>query len=84
MNRAWQIIRAVRGPIVLIVAGVLFALEQSGWLGFERSWPVLIILIGALKLIERLIAPPAPPPPPAYYPPPPPAYPGPGTGGVPR
>jgi hypothetical protein len=72
MNASYLLLRAVRGPIVLITMGALFALDQSGNVGFDRTWPVLFIVFGVLKLVERLLAPP-PPPPPVYYPPPPPA-----------
>ncbi len=59
----YSLIRATRGPIVLIVLGALFWLEQSNQIGFSRTWPVLIILIGVMKLIERLLTPPPPMPP---------------------
>lgn len=71
-NRAALYAQAIRGPIVLIVIGVLFAVHQAGVLPFSRTWPLLIIVVGIMKLIERWNAPrpqfPAPPP----YPPPPP------------
>jgi hypothetical protein len=60
----YSLVRATRGPIVLIVMGVLFWLDQSDQIGFGRTWPVLIILIGVMKLIERLLAPAIPPMPP--------------------
>ena len=52
MNSISALLRAVRGPLVLIVLGVLFAFDHFGGWGFERTWPVLIILIGVWKLIE--------------------------------
>lgn len=69
-SRAAAFVQAARGPVLLIVLGVLFALQQAGTLPFSRSWPLLIIAIGVMKLIERLVAPrgpyiPPPPPPPA-------------------
>jgi hypothetical protein len=45
--------RAIRGPIVLITLGVLFAIDHFGSFSFGRTWPVLIIVIGLMKLIER-------------------------------
>jgi hypothetical protein len=60
----YALVRAARGPVVLIVLGVLFWLDQSDQISFGRTWPVLIILIGVMKLIERLLAPPLPPMPP--------------------
>jgi hypothetical protein len=56
--------QAIRGPIVLITVGVLFAMQQSNVLPFSHTWPLLIIVIGILKLIERMVAPPQPPVPP--------------------
>jgi hypothetical protein len=74
MTRTFQIVRAVRGPLVLITLGILFLIDQSGGVSFGRTWPILFIAYGALKLAERLVAPPLPvgpppPPPPQYYPP---------------
>jgi hypothetical protein len=76
----YAIVRAIRGPIVLIVLGTLFWLDQSDQVGFGRTWPVLIILIGVMKLIERMVAPPLPPMPP--QPPPVMPVPPPTMGGV--
>jgi uncharacterized membrane protein len=49
--------QAVRGPILLITIGVLFAMHQAGVLHFSRTWPLIIIVIGVLKLIERMAMP---------------------------
>jgi hypothetical protein len=64
-NRAALFAQAVRGPIVLIVIGVLFAVHQAGVLPFSRTWPLLIIVVGVMKLFERMSGPrpPFPPPP---------------------
>lgn len=45
---------AIRGPILLITVGTLFALDHVGMLSFERTWPLLIIVFGILKLLERV------------------------------
>lgn len=74
-NSFYPLVRAARGPLVLIALGALFALDQGGVISFSRTWPILFILFGVLKLIERLLAPP-PPPVPQYYPPAPPPPPG--------
>ncbi|HLH01732.1 MAG TPA: DUF5668 domain-containing protein [Bryobacteraceae bacterium] len=65
-SRAGMFVQAARGPVLLILVGVLFALQQAGVLDFMRSWPLLIIAIGVMKLIERMVAAPVPqvPPPP--------------------
>jgi len=69
-NRAALYAQAIRGPIVLIVIGVLFAVHQAGILPFSRTWPLLIIVVGVMKLIERWNAPRLPFPPPPFPPPP--------------
>jgi hypothetical protein len=56
----WQ---AIRGPIMLITLGALVAIDYAGVYGFWRTWPILIIVFGVLKLLERASAKPAPPPP---------------------
>jgi hypothetical protein len=63
-NRNALFVQAVRGPVLLITVGVLFALQQAGQLPFSHTWPLLIIVIGVLKLIERMLLPPQAPAPP--------------------
>jgi hypothetical protein len=67
-SRAALFAQAIRGPILLITIGVLFAVHQAGIISFGRTWPLIIIVIGVMKLIERMFAQspvqsPAPPPP---------------------
>jgi len=57
-------VQAIRGPILLITIGVLFAMHQAGTLSFAQTWPLIIIVIGLMKLAERMVLPSAPPPPP--------------------
>jgi uncharacterized membrane protein len=50
------------GPVVLIVFGVLFLLNTLDVLRFERMiryWPVLLIVLGAYMLYERVASAPA-------------------------
>jgi hypothetical protein len=49
---------------MLITLGALVAIDYAGVYGFWRTWPILIIVFGLLKLLERASAKPAPPPPP--------------------
>jgi len=76
---AWELLRAVRGPVLLIAFGTVMALNHTDIIGFERTWPVLIIIYGIFKLLERMVTRPAPPSwpqagyPAAYQPYPPPA-----------
>lgn len=51
-----SLMRAIRGPILLIALGVLFTLDQFTTYGLRQTWPVLLILYGLLKLLERLAA----------------------------
>lgn len=51
-----NLICAVRGPIMLIALGGLFALDHMDVVSFGRTWPLLIIVFGVLKLLERVTA----------------------------
>ena len=44
---------------MLIALGTLVAMDYFGVYGFGRTWPVLIILFGVLKLLEKVAAKPA-------------------------
>ena len=62
-NSSGTLLGAIRGPILLITLGTLLAVDHFGPWGFWRTWPVLIILFGLLKLLERVaLRPPAPRP----------------------
>ncbi len=51
-----ELIRAVRGPVLLIVLGLLFVSEYfGGGYPFYKTWPVLLIVYGVLKLLEHLV-----------------------------
>ena len=39
--------------MILIALGGLIILHKSGLLGFEQSWPILLIVIGAGAIIQR-------------------------------
>jgi len=72
MNGNPSMLRAMRGPITLITLGVLFALNNFTQYGFSETWPVLLIVFGALSLLCRGTSAPQPPYgyPPGGYPPP--------------
>lgn len=65
MNASPILVRAIRGPVILITIGALFAIDHAGTYPFSRTWPALIIVIGLLKLIEwalmKQVQPPAGP-----------------------
>jgi hypothetical protein len=56
MNDASGFIQSIRGPIMLIALGSLVAIDYAGIYGFWRTWPVLLIVFGVLKLLERASA----------------------------
>jgi hypothetical protein len=62
---------AVRGPLTLITVGVLFAVNNFTPYGFDKTWPVILIVFGLLTLVGRGMAPvePPAPQPPAASPP---------------
>lgn len=60
---SYNLVQAIRGPIMLIALGSLVAMDYMGVYGFGRTWPVLIILFGLLKLLEKTVVRPAAPPP---------------------
>jgi hypothetical protein len=62
------LMRAITGPIILITVGVLFLIDRFTQFGFHQTWPVLLIVIGLLKLLgggrrrrDDFIPPPPPP-----------------------
>jgi Domain of unknown function (DUF5668) len=53
MNNSYLLIRAARGPLMLIALGVLTSLHRFQDISFTKTWPVLLILLGVMKLLER-------------------------------
>ena len=41
------------GPAMLITIGSLFLLKRLGMAGFHRTWPLILLVIGGIKLFER-------------------------------
>jgi hypothetical protein len=80
-------IHGLMGPAVLITIGVLFLVQQTSWrFPFWQTWPVILLVVGAVKLGEALASteghvpaypavPVQPIPPPVIPPPPPPTAP---------
>ena len=50
------LMRAVRGPVLLVTLGSLFAIDHVGAYAFSTTWPALLIVVGLLKLMERATA----------------------------
>lgn len=55
--------RAIRGPLMLIALGALFAVGHFTPYTFRQTWPALLILFGVLTLFGRETRPPAAAPP---------------------
>lgn len=47
------LLNAIRGPVVLITVGVLFALDNFTPFSFNRTWPLLLVVVGILSLGKR-------------------------------
>jgi hypothetical protein len=46
--------RAARGPVLIIVVGALFAMDHAGGASIGRTWPVILVAAGAMRLWEYL------------------------------
>ena len=72
-NRACHCLRCssrwLMGPAVLITIGVLFLLQQMHIFNFGRTFPVLLIVIGLVKIAQRSAPDTGHIQPPPYYPP---------------
>ena len=47
--------RGLMGPAVLVTLGLLFLLANMLDYPFERTWPILLIVIGAIKVVRYVI-----------------------------
>ena len=71
--------RRLMAPAVLVTLGCLFLFQSLGRVGFGHTWPILLLVIGGVKLFQNsasneghvVLPPPGPPAPPADIPPPP-------------
>jgi hypothetical protein len=72
--------RRLMGPAMLVTLGVLFLLDSVSRVGFGRTWPAILLVIGVVKLLQSNASSaghvgPLPPGASAYPPTPPPAPP---------
>lgn len=66
----YLLLRRLLGPLILVTIGIMALLNQFGVLSFGRSWPLILIVVGVVKLAENLALGQMPPPPPGgFYPP---------------
>jgi hypothetical protein len=40
------------GPAILVTLGVLFLLDNTSDVGFGKTWPALLLVIGVVKLVQ--------------------------------
>ncbi|MDR3762595.1 MAG: DUF5668 domain-containing protein [Acidobacteriota bacterium] len=76
--------RGLMGPAVLITLGLLFLLSNVSDWSFHRTWPILLIVIGLVKVVRYVVSDdahlnPGQYPPPYGYGPVPPPYVAPGA-----
>ena len=48
---------AIRGPVLLIALGALMAIDHAGSYSIWRTWPVLLIVVGVMILLDRTLTP---------------------------
>jgi len=69
-DQSHLLLRSIKGPLIMITVGVLFAADRFTDYRFGETWPVLLIVVGLLQLLggrrrrADYYPPPAPPPPP--------------------
>jgi hypothetical protein len=52
---ASKVLCQVRGPVMLLVLALLFALQAAGIRTLGQTWGVLLIAFGALLILERTV-----------------------------
>src|ERR1700685_2270529 len=69
-DQSQLLLRSIKGPIIMITVGVLFAADRFTNYQFHQTWPVLLIVIGLMQLLggrgklrrQDYYAPPSAPP----------------------
>jgi hypothetical protein len=51
-----DLLRVARGPVLLVTLGGLLAVHRFTDTSFWQLWPVLIIVLGLMKLLEMMAA----------------------------
>ena len=50
-DQSQLLLRSIKGPIIMITVGVLFAADRFTDYQFHQTWPVLLIVIGLMQLL---------------------------------
>ena len=48
-----RLLSALRGPVWIVLVGILYFLADFHILGWDRSWPLFIILAGVMAMLQR-------------------------------
>jgi cell wall-active antibiotic response 4TMS protein YvqF len=40
------------GPAIMVTLGLLFLLDQQSHFEFHRTWPLLLVVIGLIKVLQ--------------------------------
>ncbi|MDE1162832.1 MAG: hypothetical protein PW792_12905 [Acidobacteriaceae bacterium] len=52
-DNPWYTVRCMRGPIILLLLAILFALQAMNVASFEKTWPLLLIVVGIAIAVDR-------------------------------
>jgi hypothetical protein len=52
---ASKVLCQIRGPVMLLVLALLFALQAAGFRTLGQTWGVLLIAFGGLMILERTL-----------------------------
>ncbi|HNY39671.1 MAG TPA: DUF5668 domain-containing protein [Bryobacteraceae bacterium] len=47
------LMRAIRGPVMLMALGILLTFHRFSDVSIGKTWPVLLIIYGLMKLFQR-------------------------------
>jgi hypothetical protein len=50
-DQSHLLLRAIKGPVIMITIGVLFAADRFTDYHFYQTWPILLIVIGILQFV---------------------------------
>jgi hypothetical protein len=50
-----NLLRALRGPVMMMTLGTILAFDHFTNFDFSDTWPLLLIVAGAMKLAEHMM-----------------------------